>query len=783
MAQLPRYQRLGLQTRQPGNIDFADTREQARYAQTLAQQLDRMSDFAFKKSAEMAVERGQERVREEGALPTLEAIEAKGGPRGIAEKAAVEAANRIAVVEIETLATADMQKLIVEADESNMSMPAYQAAMADINDGYKASLQMVDPVAAGVLGARLLGASSKYETRYSEVVTRKAKAAWAEKVNITATTKGNAILDLATSPGATEEALTIEGQQMFNDLVSLGVSEKNAQSSVDETLKKAVRQNRFYVFDSASDFATKQALLERYQANPLPGYSYEGNRAFLRQLQGSFESQVGQAQKIAVSDLIAAQTAMELTGEPPSGFKFDEASINDIFPPEQAEEYIESWNNSVEDAENRGALAYMSGDNVDAITIELEAEERSARDSGDPAEITQAVKRKTAWLESVANRNERINKDPAGFVAATNESAGKMINNIMDQFSRGDVNEAVDGLLLLRTIVDGQHEELGVPPNMRNVMPNQMAAQVVNVIQNIPSDVASQALEAITQQLGDYSPRFIEELRRQGLKPEYIQAMYASNPAVKKELIDISVMKVDDILDGLPRSTKSDVEDAITVELEGYRKAYLSGGGNEANKIFNQQIETVEKIAISRLKDGTYKTITEAVESALEDLIPEYQQSVNEPNGAYVVPMAYNPQTIRYNVGMLMDEMALSQLGIEPLESSLVPDFVDEAVSLASLSSTGRFLNNSTGDGLSLHYVVNGTELPAGFEVKFSELPALVSRLYSGEAITEEAAGFRREGLIQAGIEPADTALQDTGSVDPNNPRAAEIQRLIEENK
>jgi hypothetical protein len=474
---------------------------------------------------------------------------------------------------------------------------------------------------------------------------------------------------------------------------------------------------------------------------------------------------------------------MELTGEPPSGFKFDEASINDIFPPEQAEEYIESWNNSVEDAENRGALAYMSGDNVDAITIELEAEERSARDSGDPAEITQAVKRKTAWLESVANRNERINKDPAGFVAATNENAGKMINNIMDQFSRGDVNEAVDGLLLLRTIVDGQHEELGVPPNMRNVMPNQMAAQVVNVIQNIPSDVASQALEAITQQLGDYSPRFIEELRRQGLKPEYIQAMYASNPAVKKELIDISVMKVDDILDGLPRSTKSDVEDAITVELEGYRTAYLSGGGNEANKIFNQQIETVEKIAISRLKDGTYKTITEAVESALEDLIPEYQQSVNEPNGAYVVPMAYNPQTIRYNVGMLMDEMALSQLGIEPLESSLVPDFVDEAVSLASLSSTGRFLNNSTGDGLSLHYVVNGRELPAGFEVKFSELPALVSRLYSGEAITEEAAGFRREGLIQAGIEPEDTALQDTGSVDPNNPRAAEIQRLIEENK
>jgi hypothetical protein len=778
MAQLPRYQRLGLQTRQPGNIDFADTREQARYAQTLSQQLDRMSEFAFKKSAEMAVERGQERVREEGALPTLEAIEAKGGPRGIAEKAAVEAANRIAVVEIETLAIADMQKLTVEADKNNMSMSAYQSAMLDINDGYKASLEMVDPVAAGVLGARLQGNTIKYETRYSEVVTQKAKAAWAKSVNEMFTTRGQAILEDATMPGVTEEMLQEDANKLIEDAVVKGVGRKEAQKDVDIILKKAIKQNRFYVFDSASDFATKQALLERYAENPLPGYSYEGNRSFLRQLQGSFQSQVGQAQKVATSDLIAAQTAMELTGEPPSGFKFDEASINDIFPPEQAEEYIESWNNSVEDAENRGALASMSGNNVDAITIELEAEERNARDGGDPAEITLAVNRKVAWLESVANRNEQINKDPAGFVAATNESAGKIVNNIMDQFSRGNVNEAVDGLLLLRTIVDGQHEELGVPANMRNVMPNQMAAQVVNVIQNIPSDVASQAFEAITQQLGDYSPRFIEELRRQGLKPEYIQAMYASNPAVKKELIDVSVMKVDDILDGLPGTTKSDVEDAMVIELEKYRTAYLSGGGNEANKIFNQQIETVQKIAISRLKDGTAGTPAEAVESALNDLIPEYQQSVVEPNGVYVVPMAFNPQTIRYNAGMLMDEMALSQLGIEPLESSLVPDFVDEAVSLASLSSTGRFLNNSTGDGLSLHYVINGVELPAGFEVKFSELPSLVSRLYSGGAISEEAAGFRREGLIQAGIEPKEVV-----EIDPNNPYASDIQRLVEENQ
>jgi hypothetical protein len=81
MAILPRYQRTGITTRQPGNIDFADVREQAKLSQTLSQQLDRMSDFAFKKSAEMAVERGQERVREEGAIPTLQSIEQRWSKR------------------------------------------------------------------------------------------------------------------------------------------------------------------------------------------------------------------------------------------------------------------------------------------------------------------------------------------------------------------------------------------------------------------------------------------------------------------------------------------------------------------------------------------------------------------------------------------------------------------------------------------------------------------------------------------------------------------------------
>jgi hypothetical protein len=87
-------------------------------------------------------------------------------------------------------------------------------------------------------------------------------------------------------------------------------------------------------------------------------------------------------------------------------------------------------------------------------------------------------------------------------------------------------------------------------------------------------------------------------------------------------------------------------------------------------------------------------------------------------------------------------------------------------------------LNNSTGDGLSLHYDINGVELPSGFEVKFSELPALVKRLYSSSEMSVEAAGYAQEGQIQAG-----RAVEEAVVIDEANPYASDIQRIVEENK
>jgi hypothetical protein len=308
-----------------------------------------MSEFAFRRAAEEAERRGEERVREEGALPTLEAIRERGGPRGIAERAAVEAANRIAVVEIETLAKQDMQNLIREADKNNMPLSAFKASMADIQDGYAASLEEIDPVASGVLSARLNDSAMTYTGRYSDISFRKAQAAAQENANQIIQIGSQEIIEAATQPGSNRATLEVAAGKFKTNMLDIGVNEEKAQKVIDQTLKTAIRQNRLYLYDNADGVAQKKELLETYEKFSLPGHSYEQNRSFNKQLQNNLSTEINRARTSALDDLTSAIDAMTLTGEAPSGFEINEDQIRQIFSEEQADEYISSWNEASED--------------------------------------------------------------------------------------------------------------------------------------------------------------------------------------------------------------------------------------------------------------------------------------------------------------------------------------------------------------------------------------------------------------------------------------------------
>jgi hypothetical protein len=733
MAQLPRYQRLGLQTRQPGNIDFADIREQARYADTLSQQLNRMSDFAFKKASEMAVERGQERVREEGALPTLEAIEEKGGPRGIAERAAVEAANRIAVVEIETLATADMQALTIEADKKNMSMPAYQAALADINDGYKASLSVVDPVAAGVLGARLQGKTSDYQNRYSEIAFRKAKAAMAQRVNDTVSTRSQAIVDGATAPGlgSTESGIELAVTELVQAQIDIGVGEKTANKVAQSTLKVAIKENRIYQFNEAAGINEKRFLLEKYKEKPLPGVSYSENLNFVNRLEANLASEIATGKKETVDYINNNATIAMQTGAPSPDFSLDENKIFDLFGEEEGQRVIDSWESTMDLVNNVGSLSDMTAEDALSVLKQLNEDIKTS----DDAQV--AISRMETFRQAIVDKQTALQDDAAKYVISTNKEVSQSLAEVQESINEGNFALASSELAFVFDQIQTKYEQTGVPEAQRNLMPKEFASSIVTMLDNVDADVATTIFSGIGKDLGDkYANKFITELRNAGLAPEYVRSMYLQdNDKIKLELATVSRMDAKDLKENLPTDTDSKFREIINTDpqLVSYQQAYLNGADSEGLSIVDEQLEVVKKVAMWRMRNGAdAKT---AFNSALNDVIPDYKQTVSDETGTYVVPIGVSQIDVSQNLQLLKQDDALKAAfdiyGFDIPRSVTVPDFVDEAIAFTSLADYGEFVNNSTGDGLELHYDDEGTLLPTGFVIKFKDLGAVVDRVYN----------------------------------------------------
>jgi len=315
MAQLPRYQRLGVRTRQPGNIDFADTREQARYSQNLSQQLNRMSDFAFKEASRFAEIRGQERVRDEGAIETLEAIEEKGGAFGIADRAAYELGSRVAVAEIQNNAEIETMRILNEAERNETPFTRVQEQLLDLTDGYSESLRVIDPTAATVLRENLNGVTAKATERYSnwyvnlQAQKQKVKAANASDLQY------NNIIQGAILPGS--NAVTIK-QQIAKSVELLGglsLSEKQLEAFKIKAYNDAIKENYIFNFNS-SPVEEQEIILKRMETVPAPGMTLAETQSFRKSLQGTYSKNAAiREQKVSnVVSLIGEQDDIATAG-------------------------------------------------------------------------------------------------------------------------------------------------------------------------------------------------------------------------------------------------------------------------------------------------------------------------------------------------------------------------------------------------------------------------------------------------------------------------------------
>ena len=274
MAVLPRYRRLGVEAQAPTRIDFSPMREVAGVGQAISQNVDRMGDFIYREQVRRAEMAGQEAVREQGAIPILQRLSEQGGPGiSIAEQSAYEAANLVAVSEIQFEAENQITALLQSATDSNTPFSAVNTQLEDIVDGFSASLGYLNPEAAGLLQARLRNSTTDASRRYASAYQAKARAAAAERRSDVAAGFATSALELARVEGSTPETLFSSLQENRQALIDSGMSDEHADRWFNNAYSTAVRDNMLYRVMTAP-LTDLRTMVETPPTEPLPGMTY-----------------------------------------------------------------------------------------------------------------------------------------------------------------------------------------------------------------------------------------------------------------------------------------------------------------------------------------------------------------------------------------------------------------------------------------------------------------------------------------------------------------------------
>jgi len=269
--------------------------------------------------------------------------------------------------------------------------------------------------------------------------------------------------------------------------------------------------------------------------------------------------------------------------------------------------------------------------------------------------------------------------------------------------------------------------------------------EVVANIDGLAGMDATAYLQQVTAGLdGKSASILIENMANLGLAPEYVQAFYMSNKQAAADLIEIKDVEIGELKDAVRKDQSTGAAGIPTVmgnlsALDEYAQAYISGGdGDAAFERFSQQRDLAEKLAFFYVSKG--ETVSKGVEKAVEAIFDS--EAMIGANEQYLVPRNFNPDKVSKAANALLTRDGLSRFKIDPLSDERLKVGENVDVNVASLISNGMWLNNGTGDGLVLHYNLNGTFLPVRttdgkvLEQSFKELQDL--NLRSIVDVTEE---------------------------------------------
>jgi len=185
VARLPRYRPLGAQIPSLPQVDYAGTaRAQARVAETISKQLDRMASVAFREAEIQAKIEGAEYGAtnapsidqlQQAATPAGREELVPGGTGTVYDRAARDAALRVIANDLDTSAREDIANLRLTAAAQNMSVSDLQTQIDGVINGYAAAVYDISPAASSNFRASIAAAGNSAAVAHATKMAEQAE--------------------------------------------------------------------------------------------------------------------------------------------------------------------------------------------------------------------------------------------------------------------------------------------------------------------------------------------------------------------------------------------------------------------------------------------------------------------------------------------------------------------------------------------------------------------------------------------------------------------------------
>lgn len=416
-----------------------------------------------------------------------------------------------------------------------------------------------------------------------------------------------------------------------------------------------------------------------------------------------------------IADISAEEIAYtEANGAPPVDSLFDEDQVRAIFPEQEAEQVIARHGRAMEFAEQVNAVSTASPAQIDDMMDQV------AEDVAAPGDSKLDASRRSTLAQAVNLRQASLENDAALHVLRYNDK----VNRYFEAVDGEDAEIAAESY---RAALASEYNRLGVPEQLRRVLPKDGAKSMVASLNQADTDVVGLQLKQVVDTWGD--PRILPELSEAGLAPEYVEAMrHTDNPGLMQQIASLRGTTATKLREGIEPMELQGFDDTLTDYITDFAEVlFAARDPGAASREWSRAYSVYERLVLARVAAG--EGVSVAAERMAGQMFPE--AIIDRPGEITVLaPPGSDKRQIVSSLKEAQTEerlKAFDPVNIRPdLDPEVGMDFTVQA------ARGGQWVTNDTGDGAILmlrthdgYFTIFRNKDGQPYEVKFGDTQAV----------------------------------------------------------